>query len=115
MVPAPSYFTLLAAVTAASEEDLDLDPMLLKIYYDESQGHVAVVRQLLDESESNNQPLKADKTLIRAFHTLYGSARTADVEAIADISGAAEKYVKARQESGEDEIPDEDILEERLP
>jgi len=93
------------AVTAASEEDLDIDPMLLKIYYDESQGHVAIVRQLLDESESKNQPLKADKTLIRAFHTLYGSARTAEVEAIADISGAAEKYVKARQESGEDDIP----------
>jgi len=95
------------ATIAESDEDLDLDPMLLKIYYDESQNHISVVRQLLDESVEKNKPLKADKTLIRAFHTLYGSARTAEVEAIADISGAAEKYVKARQEGGEDDIPDE--------
>ena len=95
------------AIVAASDEDLDLDPMLLKIYYDESQSHISSIRQLLDESVEKNKPLKADKTLIRAFHTLYGSARTADVEAIADISGAAEKYVKARQEGGQDDIPDE--------
>ena len=95
------------ALVAESEQDLDLDPMLLKIYYDESQGHLANVRQLFEESESKGEPLKADKTLIRAFHTLYGSARTAEVDAIADVSGAAEKYVKARQEGGEDNIPDD--------
>ncbi len=95
------------AVFAVSDEDLDLDPMLLKIYYDESQSHISNVRQLLDESVEKHKPLKADKNLTRAFHTLYGSARTADVEAIADISGAAEKYVKARQEGGQDDIPDE--------
>jgi len=95
------------AFVADAEEDLDLDPMLLKIYYDESQSHISNVRTLLDESVGNHRPLKADKNLIRAFHTLYGSARTADVDAIADLSGAAEKYVKARQEGGEDDIPDE--------
>jgi chemosensory pili system protein ChpA (sensor histidine kinase/response regulator) len=93
--------------TYASADDLDLDPMLLKIYYDESQGHIASIRQLLEECESKQQSLKADKPLIRAFHTLYGSARTAEVEAIAELSGAAEKYVKARQEGGEVDIPDD--------
>lgn len=92
---------------SAADDDLDLDPMLLKIYFDESQSHIANIKQLLDESESKSRPLKADKTLIRAFHTLYGSARTAEVEAIAEISGAAEKYVKARQEGGEENIPDD--------
>ncbi len=90
-----------------SDDDLNLDPMLLKIYYDESQSHIANIRQLLDESESKRLPLKADKTLVRAFHTLYGSARTAEVEAIAEVSGAAEKYVKARQESGEEDVPED--------
>jgi len=93
-----------------SDDELDLDPMLLKIYYDESQSHLLSVRQLLDESKSQHLPLKADKVLVRAFHTLYGSARTAEVEAIAEISGAAEKYVKSRQESGEENIP-EDVAE----
>ncbi len=96
------------SVSAASDE-LDLDPMLLRIYYDESQSHIVNIRKMLDESESQRLPLKADKGLIRAFHTLYGSARTAEVEAIAELSGAAEKYVKARQESGEEDIP-EDVV-----
>ncbi len=95
---------------SSADDDLDLDPMLLKIYYDESQSHIANIKQLLDDSESRRLPLKADKVLVRAFHTLYGSARTAEVEAIAEISGAAEKYVKARQESGEEDIP-EDVVD----
>jgi len=88
-----------------SEGKLGLDSVLLKIYFDESQSHVKVVRQLLDDCESNNTLLQADKTLIRAFHTLYGSARTAEVEAISEICGAAEKYVKARQEANNEDIP----------
>ena len=90
-----------------TEDVLDIDPMLLKIYHDESQGYVQTIRQLIDESESRNQPLKVDKNIIRAFHTLYGSARTAEVGPIADLSGLAEKYVRVRQESGEENIPDE--------
>ncbi len=85
----------------------DIDPMLLKIYHDESQSHLEVIKQLVAKSKSNNELLKANKDLIRAFHTLYGSARTAEVEPIADITGAAEKYIKARQESGERDIPEE--------
>jgi chemosensory pili system protein ChpA (sensor histidine kinase/response regulator) len=97
---------LAAASDGAFAEDMDLDPMLLKIYYDESQSHIANIRQMLDEAVSKQQPLKADKNLMRAFHTLYGSARTAEVDAIADISGTAEKYVKARQEGGDVDIPE---------
>ncbi len=90
-----------------TEGMLDIDPMLLKIYHDESQGYLETIRQLIDESELENQRLKIDKNLIRAFHTLYGSARTAEVGPIADLSGLAEKYIKVRQEGGEDNIPDE--------
>ncbi len=90
-----------------TEDVFDIDPMLLKIYHDESQGYVETIRQLIDESESEDQPLKVDKNLMRVFHTLYGSARTAEVGAIADLSGSAEKYVKVRQEGGEDTVPDE--------
>ncbi len=96
-------------VVRVTNDILDIDPMLLKIYYDESQGHIENIRNLITESQSNNQPLKADNNLMRAFHTLYGSARTAEVEPVADLSGAAEKYVKVRQESGEENIP-QDIV-----
>ena len=94
-------------VVDVTEDVLDIDPMLLKIYHDESQGYVETIRQLIDDSETGHKPLKVDKNLIRVFHTLYGSARTAEVEAIAGLSGSAEKYVRVRQEGGEETIPDD--------
>lgn len=94
-------------VVNVSEGVLDIDPMLLKIYHDESVGHIRNVKNQLDEHESSGSALQANKNLIRAFHTLYGSARTAEVEPIADLCGAVEKYVKARQDSGEEDIPDD--------
>ncbi len=97
-------------VVGMSDDFLDIDPMLLKIYYDESQGHIENIRALLDSSISEGKELKADKGLIRAFHTLYGSARTAEVESIADLSGSAERYVKVRQEGGEENIPKDAIV-----
>ncbi len=97
-------------VVSVPDDVLDIDPMLLKIYHDESQGHIENIRQLLDECESSNRALKADKNLMRGFHTLYGSARTAEVEPIAELSGPAEKYVKARQEIGEETIPDDIVV-----
>jgi len=90
--------------------EINIDPVLLKIYYDESVGHIETVKQLLDECEIESQPLKADKTLLRAFHTLYGSARTAEVEPIADLAGATEKYIKARQDAGEEFIADDVVV-----
>ncbi|MDT8281281.1 MAG: Hpt domain-containing protein [Gammaproteobacteria bacterium] len=90
-----------------SEGQLDLDPVLLKIYVEESQSHLKAIRDLLDDCDVNNQSLQAGKTLIRAFHTLYGSARTAEVEAISEICGATEKYLKARQEGADVNIPGE--------
>ncbi len=101
-------------VAAGPDIDLDIDPMLLKIYHDESLGHIRNVITQLEEHETSGQALQADKNLIRAFHTLYGSARTAEVEPIADLCGAVEKYVKARQESGDENIPDDvtDVIKE---
>ncbi|MFV2003667.1 MAG: response regulator, partial [Gammaproteobacteria bacterium] len=94
-------------VVNVSANALELDPMLLKIYHDESLAHIENIRQKLDEYEIESRPIKADKDLIRAFHTLYGSARTAEVESIADLTGTAEKYIKARLDSGKEEIPDD--------
>ena len=94
-----------ADVDEASEDALDIDPVLLKIYYDESQSHIQTVQTLVSDSIANDKELQADKNLLRAFHTLYGSARTAEVDPIAELSGVTEKYIKARQESGESTIP----------
>jgi len=89
--------------SADSGRPLEIDEMLLKIYHDESQGHIETVRQLLGEDDSVT--VLADKNLMRAFHTLYGSARTAEIDAIAELCGATEKYIKARQDGGVEAIP----------
>ena len=89
----------------SSEEALDIDPVLLKIYYDESKSHIETIQNLVSDSAANNKDLKADKNILRAFHTLYGSARTAGVAPVAELSGVAEKYIKVRQENGADAIP----------
>ena len=95
---------------AATEEQghlpAGMDPVLFQIYYDESVGHLDTVQSLLDAHEQNEQPLRADKDLVRAFHTLYGSARTAEIDTIAEICGATEKYVRARQEASNATIPE---------
>ncbi|MDH5610941.1 MAG: Hpt domain-containing protein [Gammaproteobacteria bacterium] len=85
---------------------LQMDPMLFQIYYDESCGHLQVVTDALAKHESGTQKLEANKDLIRALHTLFGSARTAEIEAIAEICGAIEKYVVAREDAEEALIPD---------
>ena len=86
---------------------LDIDPMLLQIYGDESLAHLNEIRKRFVECEADGQLLKADKNLIRSFHTLYGSARTAEVESIADLTGTTEKYIKACRDNGVNDIPDE--------
>ena len=87
-----------------------MDPVLFQIYYDESLGHLNLVQQLLDAHNDKTQPLTASKDLVRTFHTLYGSARTAEIDQIAELCGAAEKYVRTRQEGHELTISDDVVL-----
>ena len=93
----------------SSESLTSMDPVLFEIYYEESTGRLKFVEELLIEHDAGTQPLVANKDLIRAFHTLYGSARTAEIEEIAEICGATEKYIKAREEAEDVTIPEEAV------
>ena len=86
---------------------LHMDPMLFQIYYGESNGHLQVVKDQIAKHESGVQALAANNDLIRALHTLFGSARTAEIEAIAEISGSIEKYVVTREDAEDPLIPDD--------
>jgi len=90
-----------------SEYTAGMDPVLFQIYYDESLGHISLVDELLEAHKNESQPLIASKELIRAFHTLYGSARTAEIDQISDICGATEKYIKTKQEGHDLTISEE--------
>ena len=95
-----------AAKTDSNEIAAGMDPVLFQIYYDESIGHLQLVNELLTAHKENAQPLTASKDLVRAFHTLYGSARTAEIDQIAELCGAVEKYIKIRQEGRDLSIDD---------
>ncbi len=82
------------------------DPVLLQIYKNESETHLTQLREMLALHQQGEQKLSASPELIRALHTLYGSARTAEVEEIAQLSGGLEKYVREIQSAGLSEIDD---------
>lgn len=113
-------FELTEADVSMAEDDAELsfeednlaihvDPVLFKIYKGESESHLEQMRKLLDNHYTGEQPLLAGQDMIRALHTLYGSARTAEVDAIAELCGAMEKYVRMHSDMGIEHIADEGV------
>jgi len=72
-----------------------MDPVLYEIFSNESTGHLAVVEEFVETSKEQAGGHFINEDLIRALHTLHGSARMAVVDNIAELAGALEKYTKA--------------------
>ncbi len=89
---------------------LNIDPVLLQIFYDEGISHLDNIHALIALHQSGEKQLFADKNFSRLFHTLYGSARAAEVSAIAEISSVAEKYIREKQ-NNEDTILSDDVVD----
>ena len=83
-----------------------MDPTLYEIFSKESEGHIATVRDYLATCEYQAENCKVNDALIRALHTLHGSARMAGAEDIAEIGGQLEKYAKILDEN-DDRLGDE--------
>jgi len=100
----------LAASLAEDEQSpIHIDPVLMKIFREESLNHLTEVRRLLNIHYQKGEPLQAGPELIRALHTLFGSARTAEVDEIAEICGELEKYVRQHQEYELTEINEQGV------
>ncbi|AKJ97139.1 histidine kinase [Pseudomonas chlororaphis] len=70
-----------------------LDPLLLKIFDNEAQGHLASLNRFLDQA-TDHLPLQASDELQRALHTLKGSASMAGVLPIAELTGALDELAR---------------------
>lgn len=70
-----------------------LDPLLLKIFDNEAQGHLASLNRFLDQA-TERLPLQASDELQRALHTLKGSASMAGVLPIAELAGAMDQLAR---------------------
>ncbi len=70
------------------------DPVLVEIFTNETATHISAIRQFIAQCQENGLPCKVNNDLIRALHTLHGSAHMANVHDIADLSDQLEKYAK---------------------
>lgn len=82
----------------ASTDNAAIDPVLLDIFKKESRGHLEKIRELLERHYQGEEKLTASADLLRALHTLYGSAKTAEVEQIAELCGGLDKYAKLHKD-----------------
>jgi chemosensory pili system protein ChpA (sensor histidine kinase/response regulator) len=99
-------------ITAFDSEatlEIHIDPILFGIFKGETESHLKVISDLLDQHYRGDEKLLASPELIRALHTLFGSARTAEVEEIAELCGALEKYVRLQQEEQSTEISEDGV------
>ncbi|MCG8314223.1 MAG: Hpt domain-containing protein [Pseudomonadales bacterium] len=74
---------------AEEANELEIDPVLIDIFKQEALSHLEEVKGFLNAKES-----VISNPLLRALHTLKGSAHMAGIEPIADIAAPTEKLIK---------------------
>ncbi len=78
------------------------DPVLVEIFTNETTAHIASIRRYIEGCQTNGLPCPVNDDLIRALHTLHGSAHMANVTDIAELSDQLEKYMKLALENQTD-------------
>ena len=80
--------------------EVDEKAELFEIFQAEAKDYLAIVDEFITRARERSTPAETDEELYRALHTLNGSARTADVEAIYAPCAAAEVYADACDQAG---------------
>ena len=78
----------------AADDSEEMDPVLLEIFRSEGETNLALVTDWLDRLDQDISEHPVDDSVHRALHTLKGSARMAEIEAVATVAEPAEKLVK---------------------
>jgi chemosensory pili system protein ChpA (sensor histidine kinase/response regulator) len=94
---------------AVEEEVSGIDPVLLEIFTKESSKHLDEVQNFIGVCEDQGDDCRITEELMRAVHTLHGSAHMAGITDIAEVSSLLEKYIKLVSENDavvNDEITD---------
>ncbi|KUM42433.1 Hpt domain-containing protein [Pseudomonas sp. EpS/L25] len=98
--PAPVEVTALPLVEVADVDSAALDEafseadnQLLDIFRTEAQAHLETVRRYLEQAESGSGQVVSD-ALLRALHTLKGSAHMAGSSPVAELASALERLAK---------------------
>ena len=88
---------------------VEIDEELFNIFRAESEGHLNTIRHMLILNQTDGTHIVPGDELIRALHTLYGSARTAEVAEIGTVCGIAEQYIKILQSNQVAELDQDGI------
>jgi chemosensory pili system protein ChpA (sensor histidine kinase/response regulator) len=86
---------------------LAADPALLDIFSDEADAHLTEITRIIEKARIGKMTSKNIEGLIRALHTLHGSARTAKFRLIAEKAGMLEQHANNLRELGKAWLPAE--------
>ncbi len=76
-------------IVASSNEDFDAE--LNAIFINEARQHIQTLEKIIKAHETE-RIISVDEKMTHALHTLFGSARTAEVDAIIKICGPLEEF-----------------------
>lgn len=76
-----------------------IDPVLAEIFVNETRTHLGAVNTFIEQCSAHDAACMVNEDLIRALHTLHGSARMANIDDIAEVADALEKWAKLLAEN----------------
>ncbi|MCG7935272.1 MAG: Hpt domain-containing protein [Candidatus Thiodiazotropha taylori] len=82
-----------------SDLEIEIDTELLEVFAEESEEHLQEIESFLRQAQSISPPMLVPEEVVRACHTLHGSAHMAGITPIATLSEAMEDYVRAVHEN----------------
>ncbi|MEW8626444.1 MAG: Hpt domain-containing protein [Candidatus Thiodiazotropha sp.] len=82
-----------------SDLEIEIDTELLEVFAEESEEHLQEIETFLTQAKGITPPMLVPEEVVRACHTLHGSAHMAGITPIAMLSEAMEDYVRAVHEN----------------
>ncbi|MCG7986110.1 MAG: Hpt domain-containing protein [Candidatus Thiodiazotropha weberae] len=82
-----------------SDLEIEIDTELLEVFAEESEEHLQEIEIFLKQAKGISPPMLLPEEVVRACHTLHGSAHMAGITPIAMLSEAMEDYVRAVHEN----------------
>jgi chemosensory pili system protein ChpA (sensor histidine kinase/response regulator) len=107
-MPAGDTATVSAIPASASPASI-MDPVLYEIFYAETETHLATMRDFIAACRQDAKACQVSEELVRALHTLHGSARMAEADAVAEVASGLERYVKGLMAEQQD-VPEEGLV-----
>ncbi len=78
-----------------SDLEIEVDTELLGIFAEESEAHLQEIERFLGMATGSEPPMRLPEEVVRACHTLRGSANMAGIAPIAKLAESMEDYARA--------------------